>query len=190
MSDEIVGQCQCGASLTPYHKCQGGVTSGGTMTPERLTPEREDVRCEMCGCGLWKTEQCSNSDCTCHRDLPTASIDGTEVSALRSQVDELAGALQVYADRNNWNCPRCHKIDPINCFMGHWTGPCEEHAYEVAEAALSNPAIAQQLADAELLKDAIDDLPDASNSNSYIVPTSLQVLRVKSASKQYFKRKK
>lgn len=64
-------------------------------------------------------------------------------------------ALGHYADAANWECPRCHGRDELNCCMCHWVGS-GEHAAEIARDALAAPCQCEQLrAD---LKEALDAL--------------------------------
>lgn len=69
-------------------------------------------------------------------------------SKAEAQVKELREALAIYANAENWTCPRCGKRDDLNCFMGRWTGPVDKgndysavgHGYDTARAALARTA--------------------------------------------------
>lgn len=54
---------------------------------------------------------------------------------LVEEVEHLRGRLAYYADTENWECPRCHGHDWLNCGLTRWIGP-GEHGYSIAHGDL------------------------------------------------------
>lgn len=107
----------------------------GSMTPTPTTPSPQTK--------ILSREEFNNTlnrlvmpNSTSRYDWVTLTNHDT---ALRAENERLRGALEIYASADNWECPRCHKKDAINCHMGRYCGPCNEedgHGWDIARAAL------------------------------------------------------